>query len=186
MKKSFNYLMVFAIAASMLASCSKKDESNSSAQAEKEDLPLVEVETANNETVDQTSEYTATVEAYKTNNIMSNNGCRIKRMLVDVGSHVSAGQRVVILDDVNVATQHAAIDQQRIQLANAKRDLERAKQLVKVGGGTQQNVDQLQAAYDSQVRAIQPYQRCGDRAQLSSRRPSIRTANSCDRAAKPS
>ena len=149
MKKSFNYLMVFAIAASMLASCSKKDESNSSAQAEKEDLPLVEVETANNETVDQTSEYTATVEAYKTNNIMSNNGCRIKRMLVDVGSHVSAGQRVVILDDVNVATQHAAIDQQRIQLANAKRDLERAKQLVKVGGGTQQNVDQLQAAYDS-------------------------------------
>ena len=48
MKKSFNYLMVFAIAASMLASCSKKDESNSSAQAEKEDLPLVEVETANN------------------------------------------------------------------------------------------------------------------------------------------
>jgi len=147
MKKSLNYLMVFAIAASMLASCSKKDESNSSAQAEKEDLPLVEVETANNETVDQTSEYTATVEAYKTNNIMSNNGCRIK--------HVSAGQRVVILDDVNVATQHAAIDQQRIQLANAKRDLERAKQLVKVGGGTQQNVDQLQAAYDSQVRAIQ-------------------------------
>ena len=91
MKKSFNYLMVFAIAASMLASCSKKDESNSSAQAEKEDLPLVEVETANNETVDQTSEYTATVEAYKTNNIMSNSGCRIKRMLVDVGSHVSAG-----------------------------------------------------------------------------------------------
>lgn len=155
MKKSFNYLMVFAIAASMLASCSKKDESNSSAQAEKEDLPLVEVETANNETVDQTSEYTATVEAYKTNNIMSNSGARIKRMLVDVGSHVSAGQRVVILDDVNVATQHAAIDQQRIQLANAKRDLERAKQLVKVGGGTQQNVDQLQAAYDSQVRAIQ-------------------------------
>lgn len=155
MKKSFNYLMVFAIAASMLASCSKKDGDESSAQAEKEDLPLVEVETANMETVDQISEYTATVEAYKTNNIESNSGARIKRLLADVGSHVSAGQALVILDDVNVATQKAAIDQQRIALANAKRDLERAKQLVKVGGGTQQNVDQLQAAYDQQVRAIQ-------------------------------
>lgn len=160
MKKSFNYLMVFAIAASMLASCSKKEGSEeSSAKVEKEDLPLVEVETANNETVDQISEYTATVEAYKTNNIMSNNGCRIKRLLVDVGSHVSAGQKVVILDDVNIATQSASIDQQRIQLANAKRDLERAKQLVKIGGGTQQTVDQLQAAYDSQARAIESSRR---------------------------
>ncbi len=159
MKKSFNYLMVFATIASMLASCSKKDSSEDSSQADKEDLPLVEVETANPETVDQISEYTATVEAYKTNEIMSNSGARIKRLLVDVGSHVSAGQRLVILDDVNVATQSAAIDQERIQLANAKRDLDRAKQLVKIGGGTQQSVDQLQAAYDSQVRAIQSSRR---------------------------
>ena len=90
---------------------------------------------------------------------MSNNGCRIKRLLVDVGSHVSAGQTLVILDDVNIATQKSAIDQQQIQLANAKRDLERAKQLVKVGGGTQQSVDQLQAAYDTQVRAIESSRR---------------------------
>ncbi|MDO4510691.1 MAG: efflux RND transporter periplasmic adaptor subunit [Bacteroidales bacterium] len=158
MKKNFNFLMVFAIAASMLASCSKS-EGESSAKAEKEDLPLVEVETANNETVDQLSEYTATVEAYKTNNIMSNSGCRIKRLLVDVGSHVAAGQTLVILDDVNIATQSAAIDQQRIQLANAKRDLERAKQLVTIGGGTQQTVDQLQASYDAQVRAIESSRR---------------------------
>lgn len=159
MKTTFNYLMVFALATTMLASCSKKEgEENSAAQTDS-DLPLVEVETANNEIVDQLSEYTATVEPYKSNNIMSNNGCRIKRLLVDVGSHVSAGQTVAILDDVNIATQKAAIDQQQIQIANAKRDLERAKQLVKVGGGTQQTVDQLQATYDSQVRALQSSRR---------------------------
>ena len=169
MKKSFNYLMVFAIAASMLASCSKKDESNSSAQVEKEDLPLVEVETANNETVDQTSEYTATVEAYKTNNIMSNNGCRIKRMLVDVGSHVSAGQRVVILDDVNVATECGPTPS-RLRFTSAR--YPKQQPLI-------ENNERKHCAH-------QPYQRCGDRAQLSSWRPSIRTANSCDRAAKPS
>ncbi|MGM9868290.1 MAG: efflux RND transporter periplasmic adaptor subunit [Sodaliphilus sp.] len=157
MKTTFNYLMVGALATLMLASCSKKDGGESSTQAE--ELPLVEVETANNEIVDQISEYSATVEPYKSNDIMSNNGCRIKRLLVDVGSHVSAGQTVVILDDVNIATQKSAIDQQQIQLANAKRDLERAKQLVKVGGGTQQSVDQLQAAYDTQVRAIESSRR---------------------------
>ena len=157
MKTTFNYLMVSALATLMLASCSKKEGGESSAQ--EEELPLVEVETANNEIVDQISEYSATVEPYKSNDIMSNNGCRIKRLLVDVGSHVSAGQTLVILDDVNIATQKSAIDQQQIQLANAKRDLERAKQLVKVGGGTQQSVDQLQAAYDTQVRAIESSRR---------------------------
>ena len=76
-----------------------------------------------------------------------------------MGSHVRAGQSVVVLDDVNIATQQAAMDQQRIQIANQKRDLERMKELVKIGGGTQQSVDQMQAAYDAQVRALESSQR---------------------------
>jgi len=151
-----NKLLVLTMAATMLAACTGNKDENKAAQ---EELPIVKVQSVYQEQVTLSSEYTATVEAFKTNNIASNSGSRIKRILVDVGSQVRAGQAVVILDDLNIATQSAAIDQQRIQLANAKRDLDRAKELVRIGGGTQQTVDQLQASYDAQVRAIQSSQR---------------------------
>ena len=132
-----------------LASCSSKDDKK--ATETKEELPIVEVVTVGEEAVKQTSEYTGTVEAFKTNNISSNSGSRIKRILVDVGSRVARGQRLVILDDVNIA-------QQQIALANLKRELDRARELVKIGGGTQQTVDQLQAQYDANARAIRTMQ----------------------------
>lgn len=148
--------LALTVTAAMLAACTGNKEEQ---QAPQEELPIVKVQNVYQEQVTLNSEYTATVEAFKTNNISSNNGNRIKRILVDVGSKVGAGQAVVILDDVNIATQQASIDQQRIQLANLKRDLDRAKELVKIGGGTQQNVDQMQANYDAQARAIQSSQR---------------------------
>ena len=131
-----------------LASCSSKEDKKIEV---KEELPIVEVVTIGQEAVKQTSEYTGTVEAFKTNNISSNSGARIKRILVDVGSRVARGQRLVILDDVNIA-------QQQIALANMKRELDRARELVKIGGGTQQAVDQLQAQYDATARAIRTMQ----------------------------
>lgn len=142
-------LLPIAMLVLALASCSNKDEKKTTQV--KEELPIVEVVTIGEEAVKQTSEYTGTVEAFKTNNISSNSGARIKRILVDVGSHVSRGQRLVILDDVNIA-------QQQINLANLKRELDRAKELVKIGGGTQQQVDQLQAQYDANARAIRTMQ----------------------------
>ena len=132
-----------------LASCSSKDDKK--ATEVKEELPIVEVVPIGEEAVKQTSEYTGTVEAFKTNNISSNSGARIKRILVNVGSRVARGQRLVILDDVNIA-------QQQIALANLKRELDRARELVKIGGGTQQTVDQLQAQYDANARAIRTMQ----------------------------
>ena len=135
----------------LLASCNGKDDKKGAADAQKEELPLVEITTIGVEAVAQTSEYTGTVEAFKTNNISSNSGCRIKQLLVDVGSRVSRGQRLVILDDVNIA-------QQQIALANTKRELDRARQLLNIGGGTQQAVDQLQAQYDANARAIRTMQ----------------------------
>ena len=131
-----------------LASCSSKEDKKIEV---KEELPIVEVATIGQEAVKQTSEYTGTVEAFKTNNISSNSGARIKRILVDVGSRVARGQRLVILDDVNIA-------QQQIAQANLKRELDRARELVKIGGGTQQAVDQLQAQYDATARAIRTMQ----------------------------
>ena len=152
MKTTIKTLLCVAMAGAVLASCTGKKDDKKGGM--KEELPLVKVETVADGTVDAVSEYTATVEAFKTNNISSMTGNRIKRILVDVGSHVRAGQSLVILDDVSIDQQRMAIDQQRIALANQRRDLERAKELVKIGGGTQQTVDQLQAQYDAQARAI--------------------------------
>ncbi len=153
MKTTIKSFLYVAMSAAVLTSCTgKKDDKKGAGM--KDELPIVKVETVSDATVDAVSEYTATVEAFKTNNISSATGNRIKRILVDVGSRVGAGQSVVILDDVSIDQQRMAIDQQRIALANQKRDLERAKELVKIGGGTQQVVDQLQAQYDAQSRAI--------------------------------
>ena len=132
----------------VLASCSSKDDKKAKVT---EELPMVELTVVQAESVKHGSEYTGTVEAFKTNNISSNSGSRIKQILVNVGSRVSRGQRLVILDDVNIA-------QQQINLNNIKRELDRAKELVKIGGGTQQAVDQLQAQYDANARAIRTMQ----------------------------
>ena len=132
----------------VLASCSSKDDKKAKVT---EELPMVELTIVQAESVKHGSEYTGTVEAFKTNNISSNSGSRIKQILVNVGSRVSRGQRLVILDDVNIA-------QQQINLNNIKRELDRAKELVKIGGGTQQAVDQLQAQYDANARAIRTMQ----------------------------
>lgn len=140
-------IALLSLTALLLSACTGKEEQ----KQVKEELPVVKIESVHIEDVNQESEYTATVEAYKTNNISSNSGARIKRLLVDVGSRVRAGQSVAILDDVNIA-------QQQIVLANQKRDLERAKELVRIGGGTQQTVDQLQAQYDANLRALRTMQ----------------------------
>ena len=142
-------LLPIVMLALTLASCSSKEEKKTTEV--KEELPLVEVTAVQAEAVKQMSEYTGTVEAFKTNNISSNSGSRIKQILVNVGSRVARGQRLVILDDVNIA-------QQQINLNNIKRELDRAKELVKIGGGTQQQVDQLQAQYDANARAIRTMQ----------------------------
>ena len=142
-------LLPIAMLVLTLASCSGKQEKKTTEV--KEELPIVEVTTVGQEAVKQTGEYTGTVEAFKTNNISSNSGARIKQILVDVGARVARGQRLVILDDVNIA-------QQQIALANLKKELDRAKELVKIGGGTQQTVDQLQAQYDANARAIHTMQ----------------------------
>lgn len=135
-------LLSVAAFALLLFSCTEKKEK----AVEKDELPLVGIEKVTMEAVPQISEYTATVEAFKTNNITANMSNRIKRILVDVGSRVSAGQRVVVLDDVN-------IEQMKVRLANQKRDLDRAKELLKIGGGTQQTVDQIQTEYEASHRS---------------------------------
>ncbi len=138
-------LTIRIMAGSAIALMSACSSTSDSKQAAEEELPKVEIQRVYAQEVPQIGEYTATVEAFKTNNISSSTPNRIKSILVDVGSKVAQGQRVVVLDDVNIA-------QLQVRLENTRREYERAVKLLEIGGGTQQAVDQMKTELDASQR----------------------------------
>ena len=109
-----------------------------------EKKPVVKVEKVDSKDVVQIGTYTATVEPEMINNISSSTPNRIKEILVDEGYNVSKGQTVAILDDVNITSYELQVANAEANLANVKQNYDRAKKLLEIGGGTQQNVDQMQ------------------------------------------
>lgn len=142
MKTSVSAIFVAIACGAIASSCSKSETQTADTG---EQLPKVQIQNVHRQSVDQIAEYTATVESFKTNNISSSSPNRIKQILVDVGSNVGKGQKVVVLDDVN-------IEQLRVRLENAEREYNRAVKLLEIGGGTQQAVDQLKTELDASRR----------------------------------
>lgn len=141
MKKYIVYPL--CLAAIALTACSGKDEKADSKNNE-ENIPAVKVETVESRVVDQLGTYTASVEAQIINNISSNMPNRIKQILVDEGQRVSAGQKVVVLDDVNTFSYETQVDNARANLKNVEVNYNRALELFKIGGGTKQQVDAME------------------------------------------
>lgn len=135
----YTSLILSLLAAATLVSCGKKDDK---AAVVVEERPIVTVDVAHRIEVPQTKVYTATVEAENINNIAPSTPNRIKKINVEVGDHVRRGQELVVLDN-------ASIDQLRINLEQTERDYNRAVQLLEIGSGTQQSVDQLKAQLDA-------------------------------------
>ncbi len=135
-----NIILPGALCAMALASCSgeKKEE------ATEETKPKVKIENVSARDVDQTATYTATVEAETVNNISAAMANRIKAIYVDEGYQVAKGQKLVELDDVNSTTYQLQLDNAKAALATTQADYDRAVELLKIGGGTKQSVDQMQ------------------------------------------
>lgn len=125
--------------------CNSDKAKETAKTTSQEEIPAIEAVEVGLQTVDAVGEYTATVEAFKTNNISSSSPNRIKRILVDVGAKVSKGQKLVELDATGT-------DQLKVRLDNAQREYDRAVQLLKIGAGTQQSVDQLKTELDAQAK----------------------------------
>ena len=136
-------LFVIGALAAMLGSCAGEEKKKDADKADEK--PVVEVQTVEAMDVDQEYVYTATTEADKVNNISSSMPLRIKSILVEEGQNVSAGQRVAVLDDVNAASYELQVSTTEASLKNVQADYNRALELFKIGGGTRQAVDQLQA-----------------------------------------
>lgn len=140
MKKELLIGMTAACAALLFVACSGSKESTE--QTEEETVQLVKVARVTEQAVPQVVSYTATIEPYKRNLISSSLPNRIKKIYVEVGDHVKAGQKLVDLDRANLA-------QQKLQLDNLELEYKRVQELFAVGGASQQQVDQMRTQYET-------------------------------------
>lgn len=139
MKQHTKFAIIAAISSTFIA-CSSKEENKTNTTVE--ELPIVEITQVYSQEVSQINEYTATVEADNINNIAPASANRIKSILVDVGSQVHRGQTLVVLDQANT-------DQLKVRLDLAQLEYNRAAELLTIGSGTQQAVDQRKTELDA-------------------------------------
>lgn len=132
-----------AMLALTMAGCG--DKQKTSAAEEEENTKInVKVATVEERDVADIVILTASIEADKVNNITSNAPNRIKQIFVDEGMKVSKGQRLVVLDDVNTTSYQLQVDNAKANLRNIEVNYNRALELFKIGGGTKQQVDQME------------------------------------------
>lgn len=139
--KTLRYIAPALALALALASCSGDKNAK---DTEKEDIPVVKIMPVTEEDVDQLAQYTASVEPEIINNISSQIPNRIKAIYVDEGVRVGKGQKLVVLDDVNTTQYELSVNNAKAALNNAQLNYDRAVELLKIGGGTQQTVDQME------------------------------------------
>lgn len=141
--KTIKYISPALALALAMASCSGD---KSAQEEEKEDIPVVKTMTVSEQNVDQLAQYTASVEPEVLNNISSSLPNRIKAIYADEGVRVAKGQKLVVLDDVNTTQYELSVNNAKAALNNAQLNYDRAVELLKIGGGTQSSVDQMEVS----------------------------------------
>lgn len=134
-------ILLIPAAALLLAACGKKKDTPA-ATPTVDEVAEVQIATVAERDIDLTETYTANIEADNLNNIAPATPNRIREIKVDVGDRVSRGQVVARLDGANV-------EQLKIQLDQAERNLKRAQELLNIGSGTRMAVEQAQTALDA-------------------------------------
>jgi len=132
---------ILAIAIVFLYACGSGKADKSQTVTSQDSTVLVKVQLVSEQPVEQLSELTGNIEAYKVNNIAPTIPGRIDNILVEVGNRVQKGQLLVQMDKTNLV-------QAQLQLANAERELGRVSELYKSGSATQQQFDQLTSQVD--------------------------------------
>ena len=120
-----------------LVSCGGKEKKTETV-AEKPSVKLAKVFERN---VPQIAEFTATIQPEVKNSIAPVTPGRIRRIMVEVGSQVGKGQRLVQMDAVN-------LENYQTQIGNLRENYNRLLELYQVGGVSKQDVDNLKAQLD--------------------------------------
>ena len=142
MRKSFQLLALLAVLG-FTACTSGKDKSEVVIVEEKPRVRLAEVY---ERPVEQTQDYTATVEAEVKNNIQPSSPVRVDQINVEVGDRVRKGQKLVQMDAANLR-------QMKLQLENKRTEFNRTDELYKIGGASKSEWDAQRMAFDVQETA---------------------------------
>lgn len=133
-------LIVLLIGMSMLVtSCSKKNVENTTQQMD--DTITIKISSVSIQTIEDDFEYSALVNADALNNIAPTSPGRIDQIFVEVGDHVSKGQKLIQMD----ATM---LRQSRTQLNNLEKNFDRYEELYKVGGISKAEYDAQKTQLD--------------------------------------
>ncbi|MGL4292852.1 MAG: efflux RND transporter periplasmic adaptor subunit [Bacteroidales bacterium] len=139
MNKTKTLFIAQLIGLATLASCSgeKKETKVELSEAK----PLVKVEAVSSRDVEQTREFTATVEPNISNNIAPQSPVRIEKIYAEVGDHVRKGQKLVQMDSNN-------LNQAKTKLDNVRVEFNRIDELYKIGGTSKSSWDTMKANLD--------------------------------------
>ena len=135
-----NYLLFISLLALTMSmvSCGDAKKKQTEAVAEKPNVKLAQVFERN---VPQIAEFTATIQPEVKNSIAPVTPGRIRRIMAEVGTQVSKGQRLVQMDAAN-------LDNYQTQITNLRQNYNRMMELFQVGGVSKQDVDNLKAQLD--------------------------------------
>ena len=145
--KKVIYLLMSAVI--IMTNYTKK---NNKKGTQEEEAIKVKVEKVSVKEIDQIYEFATTVDAAVKNFITSAGGTRIEKIWVEVGQKVSKGQKLVTMENTNLATANAQLD-------NMKLEVSRMEALFQSGGISKQQLDQLKTQYDVAKRNIDNLER---------------------------
>lgn len=140
------YILLLAVA---LTACSGGKDKGPAAMGAEDETPKVETDVAFVDEVTHQRQYTATIEAENVNNISPQQANRITDIRVQPGDRVTKGQVLVTLDHANIDQAQTRLAAAQTRLNSAQREYDRARQLLTIGSGTQQTVDQMKTELDA-------------------------------------
>ncbi|MBR1705219.1 MAG: efflux RND transporter periplasmic adaptor subunit [Bacteroidales bacterium] len=134
-------LLLLTASAIAAASCGGRSDARTGSAVSADEAPRnVEITLAVLRDVPQESAYASTIEAYATNNIMPQQGGRIRKINVEVGDYVAKGQVLAEMDRLQ-------LDQLALQVQNDEVEYARLKSLYEEGGVSQSDFEAAELGY---------------------------------------
>lgn len=140
-------LFFIAGATLLLASCGTNKAETKNQQTEERTIQ-VRTMSLTDKDVTRTVSYTANLTPFEEVHCAPASPGRIKKINVEIGSHVRAGDVLVIMDQTQ-------LEQAKIQLASLETDYNRLKQLKEKGSISDQQYDQMKTQYDMALSNVQ-------------------------------
>src|SRR5689334_14506521 len=154
-----HFILAFLISGGLLLVACSNNARGSAGQGGPPPALPVKVLIAQLQPVGDYTEYLATLKSRNAAVIQPQVDGNVTKIFVASGAHVQAGQPLMEIDpskqEATVNSQEATQKLKEANLAYAKKELERRKQLAAEGVISRQELDQAQAAYDAALADVE-------------------------------